>query len=168
MMVSFGGVREVNMVTVLSLCLRSFRITFSCTTVVLLLFSLLFAYVSHHICLALAAAPPHYLTLPISLNSLDLAGVRLMSPHDSQILPKPACRCRWVRADDTTKLRRSSMKTLSFVLFRSSWSVVEPSWGRSGTFVVFGVLLLFWFRSRTMSVFDWCNVYSCNGVKWQL
>ena len=27
-------------------------------------------------------------SLPISLNSLDLAGVRLLSPHDSQILPK--------------------------------------------------------------------------------
>ena len=31
----------------------------------------------------LAAAPPHYLLLPISLNSLDLAGVRLLSPRDS-------------------------------------------------------------------------------------
>ena len=27
----------------------------------------------------LAAAPPHYPILPISLNSLDLAGVRLLS-----------------------------------------------------------------------------------------
>ena len=63
-------------------------ITFSFSTAALLLFSLLFAYVSHHICLVLAAAPPHYLILPISLNSLDLAGVRLLSPRDSQILPK--------------------------------------------------------------------------------
>ena len=45
------------------------------------------------------------------------------------------------------------MKILSFVLFRSSWSVVEPSWGRSGDLVAFGVLLLFWFRSRTLIVF---------------
>ena len=65
-----------------------FLITSSFTTVTLLLFSLLFAYVSHHICLVLAAAPPHYLLLPISLNSLDLAGVRLLSPRDLQILPK--------------------------------------------------------------------------------
>ena len=36
----------------------------------------------------LAAARHHYLPLPISLNSLDLAGVRLLSPHDSQILAK--------------------------------------------------------------------------------
>ena len=57
-------------------------------TVALLLFSLLFAYVSHHICLVLAAAPPHYPFLPLSLNSLDLAGVRLLSPRGSQILPK--------------------------------------------------------------------------------
>ena len=56
--------------------------------VLCLLFSLSFAYVSHHICLALAVAPPHYPLLPISLNSLDLAGVRLLSPRDSQILPK--------------------------------------------------------------------------------
>ena len=33
----------------------------------------------------LAAAPPHYLLLPISLNSPDLPGVRLLSPCDSQI-----------------------------------------------------------------------------------
>ena len=49
----------------------------SFTTVPLALFSLLFAYVSHHICLVLAAAPPHYLLLPISLNSLDLAGFEI-------------------------------------------------------------------------------------------
>ena len=62
----------------------------------MLLFSLSFAQVSHHICLALVAAPPHYLILPISLNSLDLAGVRLLSPRDSRILPKVA------GADDTS------------------------------------------------------------------
>ena len=44
-------------------------------------------------------------TLPISLNSLDLAGVRLWSPRDSQILPKPVCRCLCYRADDATKLK---------------------------------------------------------------
>ena len=38
--------------------------------------------------LVLAAAPPHNLSLPISLNSLDLAGVRLLSPRDSQITSK--------------------------------------------------------------------------------
>ena len=80
-------------------------ITSSFSTDALLLFSLSFAYVSHHICLVLAAAPPHYPILPISLNSLDLAGVRLLSPRGSQILPKPACRCREYHADDATKLK---------------------------------------------------------------
>ena len=80
-------------------------ITSSFSTVALLLFLLLFAYVSHHICLVLAAAPPHYPILPISLNSLDLAGVRLLSPRGSQILPKPVYRCLCYRAGDATKLK---------------------------------------------------------------
>ena len=85
----------------------------------------------------------YYLALPISLNSLDREGVRLLSPRDSQILPKPVCRCRWDCADDATKLRRSSMKILPLALFRSSWSVVEPSWGRSGICVAFGVVFFY-------------------------
>ena len=44
-------------------------------------------------------------TLPISLNSLDRESVRLLSPRDSQILPKPVCRCRCYRAGDATKLK---------------------------------------------------------------
>ena len=44
-------------------------------------------------------------TLPISLNSLDREGVRLLSPRDSRILPKPVCRCRCYRAGDATKLK---------------------------------------------------------------
>ena len=55
--------------------------------------------------LVLAAAPPHTFSLPISLNSLDREGVRLLSPRDSQILPKPACRCRRYRAGDATELK---------------------------------------------------------------
>ena len=43
-------------------------------------------------------------TLPISLNSLDREGVRLLSPRDSQILPKLVCRCRCYRAGDAAKL----------------------------------------------------------------
>ena len=54
-----------------------FLIISSFATVVLLLFSLLFAYVSHHICLVLAAAPPHFHFLAISLYSLDLAGFEI-------------------------------------------------------------------------------------------
>ena len=44
-------------------------------------------------------------TLPISLNSLDLAGARFLSPRGSQILPKPVCRCLCYCADDATKLK---------------------------------------------------------------
>ena len=65
-----------------------FLINSSFSNVALILFSLLFVYLSHHIWLVLAATPPHYLILPISLNSLDLVGVRLLSPRDSQIFPK--------------------------------------------------------------------------------
>ena len=53
----------------------------------------------------LAAAPPHYLLLPISLNSLDLAGVRLLSPRDSQILPKTVA-----GADDTSAVDAAQLK----------------------------------------------------------
>src|SRR3954466_15398509 len=44
-------------------------------------------------------------TLPISLNSLDLAGVRLLSPRDSPDTSKPVCRCRWNRAGDAPELK---------------------------------------------------------------
>ena len=44
-------------------------------------------------------------TLPLSLNSLDREGVRLLSPRDSQILPKPVCRCQCYLAGDATKLK---------------------------------------------------------------
>ena len=55
--------------------------------------------------LVLAAAPPHYLLLPISLNSLDLAGVRLLSPCDSQILPTPVAGADDASADDGVDLK---------------------------------------------------------------
>ena len=100
-------------------------------------------------------------TLPISLNSFDHEGVRLLSPRDSQILPKLVCRCRWVRADDATKLRRSSMKILSFVLFRSSWSVVEPNWGRSGTLSHLGFFFYFGSVVGPWLYLDDVMLYSC-------
>ena len=46
----------------------------SFTTVLLLLFSLLFAYVSHHICLDATATSPLILSIPIKLSSLDTHG----------------------------------------------------------------------------------------------
>ena len=48
----------------------------------------------------------HHITpyLPMSLNSLDLAGVRLLSPRDSQILPKN------VGAEDTSANGATELK----------------------------------------------------------
>ena len=43
-------------------------------------------------------------SFPISLNSLDLAGVRLLSPRDSQILPTVAG-ADDASADDATELK---------------------------------------------------------------
>ena len=51
-------------------------------------------------------------TLPISLNSLDREGVRLLSPRESQILPKPACRFRGYRADEATKHKEELFEDL--------------------------------------------------------
>ena len=42
---------------------------------------------------------------PISLNSLDLAGVRLLSPRDSQILPTPVAGADDASADDGVDLK---------------------------------------------------------------
>ena len=44
-------------------------------------------------------------TLPISLNSLDREGVRLLSPHDSQITSKPDA-----VTDDTVPYDMSELK----------------------------------------------------------
>ena len=42
-------------------------------------------------------------TLPISLNSFDREGMRLLSPRDSQILPKPVAID--TSADDAAELK---------------------------------------------------------------
>ena len=95
----------------------------------------------------------HTFTLPIRLNSLDREGVRLLSPRDSQILPKPVCRCRCYRAGDATKLKEDLDEdlVLCVVSFLSISSGAQL--GSIEDLVAFGVLLLFWFRSRTLSVF---------------
>ena len=55
--------------------------------------------------LVLAAAPPHYPFLPISLNSLDLAGVRLLSPRDSPDSTKTVAGADDASLGDATKLK---------------------------------------------------------------
>ena len=52
----------------------------------------------------LVVAPPHYPFLPLSLNSLDLTGVRLLSPRDSKILPTVAV-ADDASAGDATELK---------------------------------------------------------------
>ena len=102
-------------------------------TVAMLPFSLLFVYVSHYICLVLAAAPPHYPILPISLNSLDLAGVRLLSPRDSQILPKqlqvPRIPVQEMLPNSSGSLTRTLVVTMFRFLIISSGAQL----GRSGS-----------------------------------
>ena len=79
-----------------------------------------------------AAAPPHYPILPISLNSLDLAGVRLLSPRDSQILPKqlqvPMIPVQVTQLSSSG----SSMKILFVELFRFLLISSGAQLGRSG------------------------------------
>ena len=47
----------------------------------------------------------YYLALPISLNSLDREGVRLLSPRDSQITFKTVAGADDTSADDATQLK---------------------------------------------------------------
>ena len=47
----------------------------------------------------------YYLTLPISLNSLDREGARLLSPCDSQITSKPDAGTDDTAPDDALELK---------------------------------------------------------------
>ena len=126
---------------VLCLNVSSFRITSSFSTVALLLFSLLFAYVSHHICLVLAATPPHYPILPISLNSIDLAGFEIAGSSWLTRYYQNSCRCWWYQCRWCYRTqvggRRGHWSLLCFV---SRWLVVEPSGDDRD--LAFGVILL--------------------------
>ena len=55
--------------------------------------------------LVLAAAPPQYPFLPLSLNSLDREGVRLPSLRDSQITSKTDAGVDDASAGDATELK---------------------------------------------------------------
>ena len=98
--------------------------------------------------LLLAAAPPHYLFLPISLNNLDREGVRLLSYRDSRIFPN-SCRFRRNQCRRCYRTQVGFRWRLGLLLcFLSWWSVVEPSWDDRES-SIWGCLSLFWFRSRT-------------------
>ena len=82
--------------------------------------------------LVLAAAPPHYPFLPISLNSLDLAGVRLLSPRDSQILPKQLQVPRIPVQVTIPKSSGSSTRIRAVTMFLFLMISSEAQLGRSG------------------------------------
>ena len=70
--------------------------------------------------------------LPISLNSLDLAGLRLLSPRDSQILPKqlqvPMIPVQMMQSSSSGSLTRTLVVTMFRFLMISSGAQL----GRSG------------------------------------
>ena len=92
---------------------------------------------------ACCSSTSHTFSLPISLNSLDRECVRLLSPRDSQILPKPACRCRWDRAGDATQLKEELDEDLvhCVVSFQLISSGAQLGW--SGICVAFGVVFFY-------------------------
>ena len=84
-----------------------------------------------------------HVTLPISLNSLDREGVRLLSPRDSQILPKLVA-----GVVDTVQMtqpssRRSLMKIVFVMLFRFQLISSGAQLERSGICVAFGVVFFY-------------------------
>ena len=82
--------------------------------------------------LVLAAAPPHYLFLPISLNSLDCEGVRLLSPRDSQITSKTVAGADDTSAGDATQLKWELDEDLFIGVFRFLLICSGAQLGRSG------------------------------------
>src|SRR4051812_8252412 len=101
-------------------------------------------------------------TLPISLNSLDLAGVRFLSPRDSPDTITTVAGADDTSADDATELK------WEFDEERGRYYVSLPNdqwWSQVGTIgdlcSIWGSLLLFWFCSRTLSVIWMMDVYLC-------
>ena len=94
-------------------------------------------------CLVLAAAPPHYPILPVSLNSLDLAGVRLLSPRASQILPKQL-QVTMMPVQMTQPSSRGSLtRNVVVTMFRFQTISSGAQLGRSGICVAFGVVFFY-------------------------
>ena len=86
----------------------------SFTTVLLALFSLLFAYVSHHICLVAAAASPLYpLPFPLSFASLDTHGNGIAESSWLTDYYNNSCRYRFCDDHDA----RAMLLVLEFFCF---------------------------------------------------
>ena len=91
--------------------------------------------------LVLAAAPPHTFSLPISLNSLDREGVRLLSPRDSQItsinqMQVPMIPFQAMRLNSSG----SSMRTQDVTTFPFQTISSGAQLGRSGILCIWGCL----------------------------
>ena len=92
--------------------------------------------------LVLAAAPPHTFYLPISLNSLDCEGVRLLSPRDSQITSKTSLQVPMITVQRTQlSSSGSSMKIVFVVLFRFLSISSGAQLGDRGS-IAFGVVFI--------------------------
>ena len=99
--------------------------------------------------------------LPLSLNSLDLAGVRLLSSRDSPDTSKqlqvPMIPVQMTQLSSSG----SSMKILFVVLFHFLLINSGAQLGRSGIFCIRGSLLLFWFVVRPWLYLGDVMLYSC-------
>ena len=85
----------------------------SFTTVLLALFSLLFAYVSHHICLVAAATSPLILSIPIKFASLDTHGNGIAESSWLTDYYNNSCRYRFCDGHDA----RAMLLVLEFFFF---------------------------------------------------
>ena len=93
--------------------------------------------------LVLAAAPPHYLFLPISLNSLDREGVRLLSPHDSQITSKNQMQVSTMPVQGThPNSSGSSTRIWDVTMFSFQTISRGAQLGRSGIYA-FGIVFIY-------------------------
>src|SRR3954471_3586087 len=90
---------------------------------------------------------------PLSLNSLDLAGVRLLSPRDSQILsPQLQVPTMTVLMTRPSSFG-SSMRNVAVTMFLFRMISSGAQLGDPGICLAFGVVFFhFWYRSRTLSV----------------
>ena len=114
----------------------------------------------------LAATPPHYHFLPISLNSLDLTVFEIAESSWLTRYYHNSCRCRWYQCRRCNRAQMGAQRRpWSLLCFVSCWSVVKPSWDDRGSsswviFFSFGFV-----RSRTICVHsEWCNalfMYLC-------
>ena len=75
----------------------------------------------------------YYLVLPISLNSLDREGARLLSPRDSQITSKLDAGTDDTAPDMRSSSSGSSMNTLAVTMSLSQMISSGAQLGRSGT-----------------------------------